>query len=79
MLKQVPPRPQSLWPAAHLHCPAEHVFPVDAVPQVKLLPHPPQLELSVLKLVQPLPQAFGVVPEQTQLPPEQIFPCDVQD
>ena len=41
-------------------------------------PQEPQLELSVLKFVQPVPQEFGLVPEQTQLPAEHVLPFVVQ-
>jgi hypothetical protein len=41
-------------------------------------PQEPQLALSVLKLVQPVPQELGLVPEQTQLPAEHVLPLVVQ-
>ena len=41
-------------------------------------PHPPQLKLSVLKLVQVLPQKFGLPTEQIQPPAEHVFPLAVQ-
>jgi hypothetical protein len=62
----------------HPHTPAvplpPHVFG-----EVHFVPHPPQLELSVLKLVQALLQKFGLLAfEQTQLPPEHVLPVVVQ-
>jgi hypothetical protein len=60
-----------------LHCLDEQVLPVSV--QLKALPQPPQLELSVLKLVQVPAQASGVLPEQTQAPVlEQVRPLSVQ-
>lgn len=41
-------------------------------------PHPPQLELSVLKLVQVLPHRFGLLAGQIQPPAEHVFPLAVQ-
>jgi hypothetical protein len=60
-----------------------HVLGVPLPPHVfgdvHFVPHEPQLELSVLKLVQALLQKFGLLAvEQTQLPPEHVLPVVVQ-
>jgi hypothetical protein len=60
-----------------------HVPDVPLPPQmfgvVHFVPHTPQLLLSVLRLVQALPQKFGLLAfGQAQLPPEHILPVVVQ-
>jgi hypothetical protein len=60
-----------------------HVLGVPLPPhvfgEVHFVPHPPQLELSVPKLVQALLQKFGLLAfEQTQLPVEHVLPVVVQ-
>ena len=72
------PQERPLQFGLHPHVPAvplpPHVFG-----EVHFVPQPPQLELSVLKLVQALLQKFGLLAvEQTQLPAEQVLPVVVQ-
>jgi hypothetical protein len=60
--------------AVHPHTPGTPL-PPHVLGGEQLFPHEPQLELSVLKLVQPPLHAFGLELGQTQLPaPEQIWP-----
>ena len=83
LLGQVPPHA-----SAPLHFPAHlgvhpHALGVPLPPHVfgelHFVPQLPQLELSVLKLVQALPQKFGLLAfGQAQLPPEHILPVVVQ-
>jgi hypothetical protein len=66
--------PHSCWLPGQAHTP----LPLQLCAAGHAWPQEPQLDLSVLKLVQPVPQAFGVVPEQAQTPAEHVLPFVVQ-
>ena len=67
--------PHSFWVPGQTHTP----LPLQLCAAGHALPQEPQLDLSVLKLVQPVPQESGVVvPEQAQSPAEHVLPLVVQ-
>jgi hypothetical protein len=66
--------PHNCWVPGQIHVP----LPSQLCAVAHAWPQEPQLELSVLKSVQPVPQESGVLPEQTQLPMEHVLPFVVQ-